>query len=88
MYVDIKKDKLKEYSDKFSKQKPDTADKLERIEGTGSLISDINVCLLYIERLNSKTADLFSASSTYLGKAASNYISADNAISVKTTKNK
>ena len=85
MFVDIKKDNLKDYSDKFSNQNPGSIKSIDRIEGSGALISDINVCLLYIERLSKKTDDLFKASSTYLGKAASNFKSADDAV-VETTK--
>ena len=83
MYVDIKKDQLKTYSDRFAKENPGYTKCDNRLKGQGSAISEINTCMYMIDKLGAKVDDLFTASATYLGKAANNFVEADDSSAVK-----
>ncbi|MBO7449146.1 MAG: hypothetical protein J6U54_02155 [Clostridiales bacterium] len=83
MFVDIKKYQLKAYSGRFAKENPGYTKCDNRLKGQGTAISEINTCMYMIDKLGAKVDDLFTASATYLGKAANNFVDADNSNTVK-----
>ena len=86
MNVDINKDQLKVYYDRFTKENPGYTKCDNRLKGSGSAISEINTCMYMVDKLGAKVDDLFTASSTYLRKAHSNFVDADESSKV-TVKN-
>ena len=78
MNVDISKEQLKTYSDRFTKENPGYTKCDNRLKGSGTAISEINTCMYMVDKLGAKVDDLFKASATYLGKAANNFIEADD----------
>lgn len=86
MNVNIHKEQLKLYSARFANENPGYTNCDNRLKGSGSAISEINTCMYMVDKLGAKVDDLFTASATYLRKAHSNFVDADESSKV-TVKN-